>query len=103
MPGNAVADVDPHFYDRADALIELANAQLAGAPRAPVGDAFLYAASRFNAWSAACEQGSAQALAGARDQLLEAFVGRYRDMLQAQLDDYIAYYAHYLPARQPPR
>lgn len=98
-----MADVDAHFYDRADALIELANAQLAGASRAVVGDSFLYAAARFHAWSAACGQGSATEMAEAKAQLLEYFVGHYRAMLEANLDDYVAHFDQYLQGRQTPR
>ncbi len=95
-----MAEADPHFYDRADALIELANAQLAGASRGAVGDSFLYAAARFHAWSSACEQGDAQALAAAKAQLLEAVVAQYRQLLAQHLDDYIAHFGTYLPPQK---
>lgn len=94
-----MADVDAHFYDRADALIELANAQLAGASRAQVGDSFLYAAARFHAWSGACGQDSAAAMAGAKAQLLEHFIDQYRAMLEANLDDYVLHFDQYMQAR----
>ncbi len=98
-----MADVDAHFYDRADALIELANAQLAGASRAQVGDSLLYAAARFHAWSGACGQGSAADMGKARAQLLEQFVSDYRAMLEANLDDYVAHFDQYMQSRQLPR
>jgi len=94
------ADVDPHFYDRADALIELANAQLAGAPRGQVGDSGLYAMARFNAWLSASGHASGTAMAAARAQILDDSVSRYRQMLEANLDDYIAHFEQYMHGRR---
>jgi len=90
------ANTDPYYYDRADALIELANAQLAGAARAPIEDSFVYALARFNAWSSACGQGSAEQMAAARAQTVAACVERYRQLLEASLEDYIAHYETYM-------
>ncbi|HVJ36366.1 MAG TPA: DUF3144 domain-containing protein [Stenotrophomonas sp.] len=90
------ADTDPHYYDRADALIELANAQLAGAAREPIEDSFMYALARFNAWSSACGEGSAERMAAARAQTVAACVEHYRHLLEASLEDYIAHYDAYM-------
>lgn len=94
------ADVDPHFYDRADALIELANAQLAGAPREQVGDSGLYAMARFTAWLSASGQASGATMAAAKTRILEEGVGRYRQMLEANLDDYIGHFEQYMRGRR---
>jgi len=94
------ADVDPHFYDRADALIELANAQLAGAPRELVGDSGLYAMARFNAWLSASGHASGAAMQAAKAQILEECLGRYRQMLEANLDDYIGHFEQYMRGRR---
>lgn len=90
-----MAEVDPHFYDRADALIELATAQLAGAPRSAVGDSFLYAVTRFNAWAMACGQGSAEEMRAAKAELAAQLVERYRQVLEANLDDYVTHFDQY--------
>lgn len=93
-----MTEVDPHFYDRADALIELANAQLAGAARGPVNDSFVYATARFNAWISACGHASAEEMAAAKAETLAAFVEQYRTLLEANLDDYIARFDAYQSA-----
>lgn len=90
------ADVDPHFYDRADALIELANAQLAGAPREQVSSSGLYAMARFSAWLSACGLASGSEMAESKARIVEEFVGRYREMLEANLDDYITHFDRYM-------
>ena len=45
-----VADIDKDFYNRADAVIHLANDQLSETPRGKVSASCMYATSRFNAW-----------------------------------------------------
>ena len=90
------ADTDPHYYDRADALIELANAQLAGASREPIEDSFVYALARFNAWSSACDRGTGEQMAAAKAQTLAICLERYRRLLEANFDDYIAHYDTYM-------
>jgi len=93
-------DVDAHFYDRADALIELANAQLAGAPRGQVSASGLYAMSRFNAWVSACGHASAQEMAGTRAQTVAYFVEQYRQMLEDNFDDYVDHFDAYMKPAQ---
>ena len=60
-----VVDIDKDFYDRADAVIKLANDQLAAVSRGKVSASCMYATARFNAWVSACGHGSAEDLAAA--------------------------------------
>lgn len=81
---------DPEFYNRADALIGLANQQLGASSRGQVSASMMYAAARFNAWVSACGFGQAQAMREARQETVDYFVKQYRAMLEENLDDYIA-------------
>jgi hypothetical protein len=96
-----MADLDPQFYDRADAIIQLANSQLSGAARGTVSASSLYAASRFNAWVSACGHASAKELAAAKAETLEYFTRQYRAMLEENLDDYIGNFARHMQRQDP--
>jgi hypothetical protein len=64
---NMPQQVDEKFYDRADALIHLANAQLSATTGGTVSASFMYAASRFNAWRSACGFEKKEEMEAARD------------------------------------
>ncbi len=83
-------ELDDEFYDRADAHINLSNAQLENARRGIVSASMMYAAARFNAWVSATGFQSSGDMANRRDQTLEYFTSEYRKMLADNLDDYIA-------------
>ena len=87
---------DADFFARADAHIDLANEQLQKASRGKVSAAFLYGASRFNAWVAACSCGSGDELRETRDEIVEYFLQQYRGKLVENLDDYIRNFDKYM-------
>ena len=87
---------DADFFARADAHIDLANEQLQKTRRGKVSAAFLYGASRFNAWVAACQCGSAEELRDAREEIVEYFLEQYRSKLVENLDDYIRNFDKYM-------
>jgi hypothetical protein len=90
-------NTDDGFYDRADAHIQLSNGQLAGLDdKGKVSASMLYGSARFNAWVSACGCTSAEQMAAARDEMLAYFCDQYRLMLEDNLDDYIANFAHYM-------
>ena len=89
-------DLDENFYDRADAVIRLANEQLSGVHRGKVSASCMYATARFNAWVTACGHGSASDMVAARDETLEYFTKQYRAMLEENLDDYIGNFRKYM-------
>lgn len=90
-PGAAVtSDLDTSFLQRADAVIALANAQLAEATPAQASASTLYAAARFNAWNSARRCGSGPAMAAVKQETLDYFLEQYRVMLEEHLDWYIA-------------
>ncbi|WP_213605432.1 DUF3144 domain-containing protein [Pseudoxanthomonas japonensis] len=90
------AEVDDNFYNRADAVIHLANEQLGDMSRGKVSASCMYATARFNAWVSACGHGSAEDMAAAKDETLEYFVKQYRGMLEENLDDYIDNFSKYM-------
>ena len=87
---------DETFYPRADAHIDLANAQLAEVSRGKVSASFMYAVARFNAWVTACKADSAEDLRAGKDDSIEYFVSQYRAMLSENLDDYAEHFDKYM-------
>lgn len=94
-----VTDIDKDFYNRADAVINLANDQLSEVSRGKVSASCMYAVARFNAWVTACGHGSPEDMAAAKEETLEYFVKQYRAMLEENLDDYIGNFDKYTRPR----
>ena len=90
------SETDETFYPRADAHIDLANAQLADVSRGKVSASFMYAVARFNAWVTACKADSAEDLRAGKEDSLEYFVSQYRAMLSENLDDYVEHFDKYM-------
>ena len=88
--------VDPHFYERADAVIQLANEQNSGVGSGNVSASLMYATARFNAWLSACGFNDAEEMQNARQETLEYFTRQYRAMLEENLDDYIRNFGTYM-------
>jgi hypothetical protein len=95
-----VTDTDENFYDRADAVIQLANDQLSGISRGKVSASCMYATARFNAWVTACGHGSAEDMAAAKEETLEYFTKQYRAMLEENLNDYIDNFGQYMQPKE---
>lgn len=91
-----VTDTDKDFYTRADAVIRLANDQLAEIARGRVSASCMYASSRFSAWVSACSFESGKDMAAAKQETMEYFVKQYRAMLEENLDDYINNFSNYM-------
>ena len=89
-------DIDNDFYDRADAVIRLANDQLAEVSRGKVSASCMYASSRFSAWVSACGFESGEDMAAAKQETVEYFVKQFRSMLEENLDDYINHFKAYM-------
>jgi hypothetical protein len=90
------ADVDPEFYERADAHINLSNDQLAGATRGKASASMLYGTARFNAWISATGFNSGEEMKQAREESIRYFVEQYEKMLAENLDDYIENFEKYM-------
>ena len=95
MPDN----VDDKFYDRADAVIHLANDQLSDITRGKASASLLYAASRFNAWISAIGFQSGPEMTEKKAEIIEYFVEQYKIMLEENLDDYIENFDRYMKTK----
>ena len=92
-----VTDTDEHFYERADALIHLANDHMDAIGRGKVSASFLYGAARFNVYVAACNCDSKDHMIAERQSIRDYYVAEYTKMLDEHLDDYIENYDTYMP------
>ena len=95
-----VTDTDKDFYNRADAVIHLANDQLSEASHGKVSASCMYAVSRFNAWVTACGHNSAEDMAAAKEETIDYFAKQYRAMLEENLDDYIENFGKYMQPQE---
>ena len=95
-----VTDTDKDFYNRADAIIHLANDQLSEISRGKVSASCMYATARFNAWVTACRHDSAEDMTAAKEETLEYFTKQYRAMLEENLDDYVDNFAKYMQPKE---
>ena len=87
---------DREFWDRADAVIHMANKQCKHAPNGKVSSSLLYAAARFNAFIVAVKASNAEEIKSHKDEAINYFTEQYRKMLMENLDDYIENYDQYL-------
>lgn len=89
-------ETDQDFYNRADAIIELANTQIADSSRGKTSASLMYANSRFSAWVSACGCRNAEELAAAKQQAVDYFVEEFRLMMEENLTDYIENFDRYM-------
>ena len=88
-------EIDPTFFDRADAHINLSNSQLASLSPGKVSASMMYATARFNAYVRWIGFESATDIAEQRDEAVGYFVEQYKLMLEENLDDYINNFERY--------
>jgi hypothetical protein len=79
----------PAFFERANALINLANEQCTTAHPNEVSASSMYAAARFNAFIVAGTTGNAKTMALEKERALEYFTDQFRKMMVNNLDDFI--------------
>lgn len=89
-------ELDEAFFQRADAHIHLSNDQMESADAGKVSASMMFAAARFNAYISARGFESGEAMAAKRAETLDYFVGGYRQMLEAHLDEYIRNFDSYM-------
>jgi hypothetical protein len=98
----AEQQLDDKFFDRADAHIHLSNDQLGGVAAGKVSASMMYGCARFNAWISASGFQSGEEMAAKRAETLEYFVTGYRQMLEANLDEYISNFDAYMKSQNKP-
>jgi len=79
----------PDFWNRVNALINLANDQAETADPNEVCASTMYAATRFNAFIVARTTGNAQNMRLEKERALEYFTDQFRKMMAENLDDFI--------------
>jgi len=86
----------PEFWQRVDAVVNVANDQCDAATANEVAASTLFAAARFNAFLLAKGTGNADSMKGEREEALEYFMAQFRGMMSANLDDFIANFDTYI-------
>lgn len=81
-------DIDKEFRKMADSFIDLANQHANADNREVVSMALLYAAARFNSFVVAAHAPDLKKFDADRRKALEFFLGKYKEMLDENLDDY---------------
>ncbi len=89
-------ETDAAFWDRADAILNLANQQCDTVPRGQVSSSLLYSAARFNAFVVASHAKDSAKMAADRDEAVAYFTAQYKMMLEENLDNFIAHYDEYI-------
>ena len=85
------------FYQRADAIIGLANSQLGeNAHSGQVGASLLYAAARYSASVASIGFVKGDDFAKEKDDIVEFYTKQYRQMLSDNLTDYAQNFDKYI-------
>ena len=91
-----MADSDPTFYERADAIINLANQQVKqDISHGSVSASAMYGVARYNAFVSAGDFESAAAFKAERKEIVDYFVEEYRKMLEEHLDDHAENFSQY--------
>jgi hypothetical protein len=87
---------DPKFWDRANAIINLANDQCDSSDPSEVGASTLYATARFNAFLVAKSTGNADNMKLEKERALDYFTEQFRNMMASNLDDFIANFDNFM-------
>lgn len=80
---------DDDFFDRADAIINIANAQMTNATPGQVSASSMYAVARFNAFLSSTGHESSADMRSAKTETIAYFVNQFRAMLEDNFDDFV--------------
>ena len=91
-----MSDTDTTFYERADAVINLANTQVSEEiSPGSVSASTMYAVARYNAFVSAGDFETVKDFKAEREEIVRYFVEEYRKMLEEHLDDHAENFTHY--------
>lgn len=91
-----MSDTDTTFYERADAIIDLANKQVTqDISHGSVSASMMYGVARYNAFVSAGDFETAAAFKAERAEIVNYFVEEYRKMLEEHLDDHAENFSQY--------
>ncbi len=94
-----MSDLDPEFYQRADAHIHLSNEQTIKLEAGKVSASMMYATARFNAWLSARGFGSGKEMYDAREATVDYFCEQYRAALEEHFDEYASNFDAYMSVK----
>ncbi|MDR0251895.1 MAG: DUF3144 domain-containing protein [Brucellaceae bacterium] len=80
---------DDNFFDRADAIINIANSQMSDATAGEVSASSMYAVARFNAFLSSTGHTNGIEMQSAKTETIAYFVSQFRAMLEENLDEFI--------------
>ena len=83
---------DKEFFDRADAIINLANSQCDGNAIGKVSSSLLFAAARFNAFIVASSAKDLEELKKEKMEAINYFKEQYEKVFIENMDEYIKNY-----------
>ena len=92
-------EIPKEFFDRADEIIKVANAQLQDEHRSKVSASTLYAAARFNAFVSAASYSDGKQMAKDLTEISDYFVEQYKKMLEEHLADFVANFERNIGSR----
>jgi len=83
---------DKEFFDRADAIIALANSQCDDFPIGKVSSSLLFAAARFNAFIVASSAKDLDQIKEEKEEAIKYFKQQYEKVFIENMDEYIKNY-----------
>ncbi|QDF68150.1 DUF3144 domain-containing protein [Shewanella sp. SNU WT4] len=92
-----MSELDKAFYQRASELIQVANQQNQD-PKLKTGEisaSFMYGLARYNAWFGSTSFDSKEQMQSKKQEMMEYYIERYKEMLESNMDDYIEHFDHY--------
>ncbi|MBV7314169.1 DUF3144 domain-containing protein [Shewanella sp. NIFS-20-20] len=92
-----MSELDKAFYNRASELIQLANQQNQDTEikTGEVSASFMYALARYNAWFGSTSFETKEQMASKKQEMMDYYIERYKEMLEANMSDYIEHFDHY--------
>lgn len=91
------APAEKTFQERCDEFIDLANQQHAKTDVDNVNASLLFSAARFNVFTTVRQFDDVEKLKEEKQQIVEYFSQRYRDMMEENLEEYIERFDEYNP------
>ncbi|MCL2913754.1 DUF3144 domain-containing protein [Shewanella corallii] len=92
-----MSDSEKAFFDRASELIQLANKQNQNTEikTGEVSASFMYAVARYNAWFGSTSFETKEQMQSKKQEMMDYYMERYKEMLEGNLNDYIERFDHY--------
>ncbi|MGF7453441.1 DUF3144 domain-containing protein [Pasteurella bettyae] len=93
---NQAKNIDEQFYTRANNFINLANELLETIDKDRVSASMMFGCARFNAFIATMKAEYKGQLIDSKEDIISYFVEEYKNMLTANLEEYIENFDNYV-------